>query len=261
MDYVIADKKVLPETDVKDFSEAPIYLPNSYQINDCFQRTTPLELTREQVGLPANGCVYCVFNKSLKFDPETTACWMRVLRQVPDSTLWLLDQGREFERRLRSFAEAQGVAPERLVFAPFLPRALHLRRMGLADLFLDTPLYNAHTSASDALWAEVPVLTLVGSGFHGRVGASLLCAVGLDELITTNLQEYERLAVALGGHEARRKALAARLADTKPHAPLFDTERTVRALERGYLEVWAHSRDGAPPRPVDLTVPGRRAEA
>jgi predicted O-linked N-acetylglucosamine transferase (SPINDLY family) len=203
--------------------------------------------------LPADGFVFCSFNAAWKITPAIFDVWMRLLIAVPGSVLWLLEDNAAMPSHLRQAAQARGVDPARLVFAPRLAPAAHLARHRLADLFLDTLPYNAHTTASDALWAGLPVLTCRGAQFDGRVAASLLETVDLPELITGNLEEYEVLAIALAQAPDRLAALRTRLADNLPTSPLYDIERFRQSLEAAYLRMLEMSRAGRVPE--SFTVP------
>jgi predicted O-linked N-acetylglucosamine transferase (SPINDLY family) len=190
--------------------------------------------------------VFCCFNNNWKITPPLFDIWMRLLDAVPGSVLWLLEDSREAMNNLRRHAADRGVAPERLVFAPRMDPAQHLARHRAADLFLDTLPYNAHTTASDSLWVGVPLVTCLGEGFHGRVAASALHAIGLPELVTKNLADYEALALALARDPARLSALRRRLEDNRATAPLFDTKRFTRGMEAAYSAMadnWRHEQD------------------
>jgi predicted O-linked N-acetylglucosamine transferase (SPINDLY family) len=247
LDYILADATVLPMDQQGFYDEKIIHLPDSYQANDDRRAIAPATPSRAEAGLPAEGFVYCCFNNAYKITPEVFAGWMRILAAVPGSVLWLLSNDIESMARLRAAAEAQGIDPARLVFGPSLPSALHLARHRLADLFLDTLPYNAHTTASDALWAGLPVITQMGQAFAGRVAASLLRAVGLPELITRGAAEYEALAIALGRDGARAAELKAKLAAAIPSAPLFDTPRFTRHLEAAFRLMWQRHLEGKAP--------------
>ena len=185
-------------------------------------------------GLPQDAFVFCHFNYSYKILPDMFASWMRILAAVPGSVLWMLSTDALFETNLRTAAQAAGVDAGRLIFAPQLPVAQHVARLAAGDLFLDSLPYGAHTTASDALWAGLPLLTCRGRAFAGRVGASLLTALELPELITENMASYEALAVALARDPARLAALRDRLAANRSTAPLFDTATSTRAIEAAY---------------------------
>jgi predicted O-linked N-acetylglucosamine transferase (SPINDLY family) len=253
LDYILADATVLPMDQQPFYDEKIIHMPDSYQANDDRRAIAPATPSRAEAGLPAEGFVYCCFNNAYKITPEIFASWMRILAAVPGSVLWLLRNEEDAMARLRAAAQAQGVDPARLVFGPSLPSAQHLARHRLADLFLDTLPYNAHTTASDALWAGLPVLTQMGEAFAGRVAASLLKAVGLPEMITRDTAAYEALAVALGQDAARAAALKAKLAAALPGAPLFDTPRFTRHLEAAFRLMWQRHVEGKAPE--GFTVP------
>ena len=191
IDYIIADPIVIPQELQNAYSEKVVYLPHSYQVNDRQRPIANVEFTKKQCGLPENGFVYCCFNNNFKITPEIFDIWMRVLHSVPDSVLWLLEDNATAAKQLRIEATQRGINPERLVFAPRMTLAEHLARHRLADVFIDTYPCNAHTTASDALWAGLPVVTLMGNSFAGRVAASLLNGIQLPELITGNAQAYE----------------------------------------------------------------------
>ena len=247
LDYIIADATVLPMDQQRFYDEKIVHLPDSYQANDDRRVIAPTTPSRADAGLPADGFVYCCFNNAHKITPEIFAVWMRILNAVPGSVLWLLANEANAMDRLRAVAAGQGVDPARLVFAPQLLSAEHLARHRLADLFLDTLPYNAHATASDALWAGLPVLTQMGQAFAGRVAASLLRAVGLPEMITQDAAAYEALATALGRDPARAAALKAKLAAAIPKAPLFDTPRFTRHLEHAYRMMWQRHAAGLAP--------------
>lgn len=250
IDYILADAIVLPETLRPYFTEQPVYLPECYQINDYEQEIAATGIRRCDVGLPEMGFVFCCFNKPAKLDPTMFSVWARILQQVSDSVLWLLAADPETTTALRRLAEARGIPGERLIFAERMPKAQHLERHRLADLFLDTRLYNAHTTASDALWAGLPVLTCMGEMFPARVAASLLHAVGLPELITHSLEEYEEQAVRLATRPAELATLRAKLAANRLRMPLFDTERFARHLEQAYDLMWKRYSQGLAPAPL-----------
>jgi len=248
--YIVADPVVLPLENAQFFSEQPVYLPDCYQVNDHWQEIAETGISRSDQGLPERGFVFCCFNQAYKLDPVMFAVWMRILKQVPESILWLYATNDEVKDNLHREAEMHGVAGERLLFAQRLPKDRHLERHRLADLFLDTRIYNAHTTASDALWGGLPVLTCKGQTFAGRVGASLLQAVGLPELITETLEEYERKAVHLATHPEELAGLRSRLAANRLQAPLFDTERFVRHLEQAYRMMWERYEKGQAPQAI-----------
>ena len=253
IDYIVADRTVVPERERDFYAEQVVYLPDSFQPNDSRRAIAEDTPTRSDAGLPDDAFVFCSFNNTFKIEPATFALWMRVLNQVPGSVLWLLGGNEEATANLRREAAALGVAPERLVFAARAEPAEHLARQRLANLFLDTLPFNAHTTASDALWAGLPVLTCEGTTFAGRVAASLVRAVGLPELVTHSPTEYEALAVRLATHADELAELKARLAANRATAPLFDTDRYRQHLEAAYLTMWERHLSGE--SPVSFAVP------
>lgn len=253
VDYIIADHTVIPERDRDFYAERVVYLPDSFQPNDSHRAIAEDTPARPDAGLPDDAFVFCSFNNTFKIEPATFALWMRLLRQVSGSVLWLLGGNADATANLRREASALGVAPERLVFAARAAPAEHLARHRLANLFLDTLPFNAHTTASDALWAGLPVLTCEGTTFAGRVAASLIRAVGLPELVTHSPAEYEALAVRLATHADELAGLRTRLAANRATTPLFDTDRYRRHLEAAYLTMWERHLGGEVP--VSFAVP------
>ncbi|MCB1826606.1 MAG: tetratricopeptide repeat protein [Candidatus Competibacteraceae bacterium] len=254
LDYVVVDPVVLPPEQAVFCTEQPVYLPNCYQVNDRWQEIAETGIQRADQNLPEQGFVFCCFNQIQKLEPVMFSVWMRILLRVQDSVLWLYSESEEAQDNLRATATACGVAGERLVFAKRLPKDRHLERHRLADLFLDTRIYGAHTTASDALWAGLPVLTCLGEAFPARVAASLLHAVGLPELITHSLAEYEERAVRLATQPAELAALRDKLAYNRLRTPLFDTERFTRHLERAYELMWERDVQGLPPAPLHVSA-------
>ena len=257
MDYLVADATVVPDADANAFSEAIARLPHAYQPNDRRRAIAPGCPPRTALGLPEDGFVFCCFNNLSKITPEVFELWMGLLRQVPGSVLWLLEGQDVAARHLRTAARLRGVDGRRLVFAPRLPPAEHLARHRAADLFLDTWPYNAHTTASDALWAGLPLLTRRGETFAGRVAASLLHASGLPELVTPSAEDYVRTALQLAREPARLAALRRRLVEHGGRSPLFDTPRFARDLESLYLQMWNRRRNGLAPAALHVTRPAR----
>jgi predicted O-linked N-acetylglucosamine transferase (SPINDLY family) len=248
MDYIIADRCVIPEDQQQHYSENVIYLPDTYQANDSKRPISDLTPSRAEVGLPENGFVYCCFNQNYKITPPVFDIWMRLLRKVEGSVLWLLESNAAAARNLRHEAENRGVAPERLIFAKRQEHAGHLARHRLADLSLDTLPFNAHTTTSDALWAGLPVVTCLGTTFAGRVAGSLLNAVGLPELITNTSEEYEALALELARDRDALATIKSKLARNRSTHPLFDTDRMRRHVEAAYSTMWQGYQRGEPPR-------------
>jgi len=230
MDYILADADVIPNGEEQFFSEKLVTLPGCYQVNDA-QRPLPTPQSRADHGLKEKDFVFCHFNYAYKITPEMFAIWLRLLSAVPDSVLWLLESNPLFAGRVRDEAAKAGIDPARIVFAPRMENQAHISRLALGDLFLDSLPYNAHTTASDALWAGLPLLTCRGTAFAGRVAASLLKAVGLPELITENLGDYERLALSLAQDRARLQPYRRRLGGIAPRFHC-STPRAPRAISR-----------------------------
>jgi predicted O-linked N-acetylglucosamine transferase (SPINDLY family) len=252
IDYIVADSVCIPPGEDLFFSEKVVRLPDSYQPNDSRRPIAEETPRREDCGLPKRGFVFCCFNNTYKITPTIFAVWMRLLSKVPTSVLWLLDTNASVKENLRREAASADVAPDRLVFAPRMPLPEHLARHRRADLFLDTLPCGAHTTASDALWAGLPVLTCLGQTFAGRVAASLLAAVGLPDLITASLADYEALALALAADPARLAALRDGLAANRPTAPLFDIKRFTRNIEEAYIRMWETHCRGRPPAAMTI---------
>lgn len=256
-DYLIGDQIIIPPEHQAHYSEKIVYLPHCYLPNDS---TRPIGdgATREQAGLPPEGFVFCSFNNSYKFTPEVFSSWMRILARVEHSVLWLAHNNPVAVRNLQQEAERRGIDSRRLLFAgrtPGLPQ--HLARLRLAGLFLDTLPYNAHSTAIDALWAGLPVLTREGGSFAGRVAASLLRAIELPDLITTSIQQYEDLAVDLATHPARLAEITERLAHNRLTTPLFDSRSFVRQLEAAYDKIHERYRAGLPAEHIYFPAPPR----
>jgi protein O-GlcNAc transferase len=252
IDYIIADPALIPPESREHYSEKIVYLPHTYQPNDRRRRIAVRNFAREELGLPPQAVVFCCFNSPYKITPDVFDSWMRILQRVAGSVLWLLADDATTAANLRREAEARGVAGARLVFAPRMPQAEHLARHRAADLFLDTFPYGAHTTASDALWAGLPVLTRRGESFAARVAASLLRAVGLPELITTTPGEYESLATELATERSRLAELGERLRRLRHEEPLFDTERYTRHLEDAYTQMYERYLAGEAPEHLSV---------
>ena len=252
MDYLIADSTLVPQACEQHYDERIVFMPDSYQVNDRKRHIDHATPTRQELGLPEVGFVYCCFNNNYKITPEVFGCWVRVLRAVPGSVLWLLQDNEQAASNLRREAEGMGLDPSRLVFAKRASLAQHLARHRRADLFLDTFPYNAHTTASDALWAGLPVLTRAGQSFASRVGASLLGAVGLPELVTHCLKGYEEKAIELSKPGSVLTSLRDRLLRGVAGARLFDTERFARDIERAYVKMHERRVAGLLPEHIRL---------
>lgn len=237
IDYLIADKVIIPDAAQRYYTEKVITLPNSYQVNDRRRKVADTVYTRAALGLPETGFVFCCFNNNYKITPATFDVWMRILKAVAGSVLWLMEDNATAAANLRRAATQRGIDPARLIFAPRMAPEDHLARHRAADLFLDTLPYNAHTTASDALWVGLPVLTCPGESFTSRVAASLLCAVDLAELIAPTMTAYEALAVQLAQDPARLDALKQKLVGNRTTAPLFDSELFTRHIEAAYIQM------------------------
>jgi len=247
MDYIIADPITIPESNRDFFTEKIIYLPNCYQANDGKRAISDKVFGRSEMGLPETGFVFCCFNQNYKITPSVFDDWMRILSQVEGSVLWLLEDSVTAATNLKQEALARGIEPERLIFAKRMGLPEHLARHHLADLFLDTLPYNAHTTASDALWAGLPVLTCVGETFPGRVAASLLKAIGLPELIAESRKEYMEMAIQLANDPQRLKSIRNRLAENRLTTPLFDSTLFTKHIEAGYQKAYDRYHDGLSP--------------
>jgi protein O-GlcNAc transferase len=254
IDYIIVDRHIIPPRLEGAYSEKVVRLPDSYQVNDRQRSGADRTPSRTEAGLPEQGFVFCSFNNNYKIRPATFDVWMRLLREVKGSVLWLLQDNAAAVENLRRHAEARGVAANRLVFAPRLELDQHLARHRLADLFLDTFPVNAHTTASDALWAGLPLVTLRGETFVSRVAASLLAAVGLPELITDSLADYEALALKLATMPALLAATREKLHVGRATASLFDTDRFRRHIESAYLTMYERHLSGAAPEGFDVAA-------
>ncbi|MGE3779256.1 MAG: tetratricopeptide repeat protein, partial [Pirellulaceae bacterium] len=252
MDYVLADECVIPPPDAIHFSEMPAYLGRCYQVNP--QTRTPAAVLRQAAGsrqdhgLPQDAVVLASFNQAYKLDPVTTAVWMRIMTDVKSSVLWLLHLNEACRSNLRRMARNYGVDPGRLIFAPWADHTQHLARLTHADLGLDTRIYNGHTTTSEALWCQVPVVTVKGQHFASRVSASILYEVGLDELVTPDLDAYGALVIALCHDKDRREELRNRLSTDHLRRTLFDTEATVRQVEDLFEQMGELHRGGRPPQ-------------
>jgi len=252
IDYLVADATLVPDEHRRHYAERIAYLPHCYQPNDTRRGIAARTYAREELGLPATGFVFCCFNNSYKILPDVFDCWMRILRRVDGSVLWLLRDNEVAEANLRAEAARRGIDAGRLVFADRIAPAEHLARHRCADLFLDTLPCNAHTTASDALWAGLPVLAILGDTFAGRVAASLLGAVGLPDLVAASSADYETLAVCLATDPARLQAIAARLAAGRDSAPLFDAARHTRHLEAAFAAMVDRHHAGLPPEHIHV---------
>ena len=254
IDYLIADATVIAAAEYPHYTEKIVTLPNSYQVNDAHRPISDQRFTRQALGLPDTGFVFCCFNNNHKITPATFDGWMRILAQVQGSVLWLLEDNAAAAGNLRREAVQRGISAERLIFAKRMPLAEHLARHRAADLFLDTLPYNAHTTASDALWAGLPVLTCTGASFASRVAASLLRAIQLPELITTTQETYEALAVTLARNPQRLQQIGDKLAAHRLATPLFDTARFTRHIENAYTQMVERYQADLPPAHFEVSA-------
>lgn len=252
IDYIITDKIVSPPDEQAYYSEALLYMPHCYQINDHQQIIADRRFTRAELGLPEDGFVFCSFNSNFKSEPVMFDLWMRLLDQVPDSVLWLKRSNDLAEKNLCAEARKRGIDPNRLIFAGYIQKGLHLSRLQCADLALDTRICGGHTTTSDALWAGVPVVTLKGRHFASRVSASILYAVGLPELVTSTLEDYENLALQLAKSPEALEKIRRKLEQQRLTDPLYDTPRFVTNLERGYTQAWENFLSGKAPSRIDV---------
>jgi predicted O-linked N-acetylglucosamine transferase (SPINDLY family) len=254
LDYLLADRYLIPAEHEAAYAEKVVCLPDTFQANDAQREIAERTPTRTEAGLPESGFVFCCFNNSYKVTPRIFDIWMRLLAKVDGGVLWLVKDRPSVEDNLRREAAARGVDPHRLVFAPRLPYPEHLARYRIADLFLDTRPFNAGTTASDALWAELPLLTCSGEAYAARMAGSLLHAIGLPELVTHTLEDYEALALKLATDVELLAGIRAKLAQNRTTHPLFDTERFTRHLESAYLTMWERRQRGEPPAGFAVTA-------
>lgn len=253
MDYVVADRVVIPPEAEEYFTEKVVYMPHSYQANDSRPFIAKRVFAREELGLPSTGFVFCCFNNNFKILPLTFDGWMRILRSVEGSVLWLLGDDPVVSANLRQQAAMRGVAPDRLIFASRMPLDQHLARHRSADLFLDTFPYNAHTTASDALRAGLPLLTCMGKSFASRVAASLLHAVGLPELVTSTPEAFEARAIELAHDPAQLAGLRERLRNQGSQSHLFDTPGFARDIESAFMTMHDRQQKGLPPQVIEVS--------
>lgn len=252
VDYLVADSVVIPREDRSFYTEKIVSLPEAFQVNDRCRQIAHVEDRRTDHGLPAEGFVFCSFNNNWKITPDLFDVWMRILERVKGSVLWLFKDNETAETNLRQEAEKRGVDPSRLVFATKVPLDEHLARHRHADLFLDTFYYNAHTTASDALWTELPVLTKQGQTFASRAASSLLHAIGLPELITETDDKYECQAIELATNTAKLNQIKQKLSANRLSQPLFDTPQYVKQLESAYEEMFLRHHQGLQPEHIEV---------
>ena len=254
IDYIIADKTIIPESGRHHYTEKVVYLPDCYQVNCRVRDVSRKIVTKAELHLPQDSFVFCCFNNNNKITPTMFDSWMRILRQVDDSVLWLFESNKWAVDNLRMEAEKRGVNADRLVFAPKLPVEEHLNRIRHADLFLDTIPCNAHTSASDALRMGVPLITYIGNAFAGRVAASLLKTLDLSELITNSADEYEKIAVDLAINRDRLQGIKEKLNANIQTSPLYDSEQFTRNIEKAYELMYERYRNDLEPDHIVVEI-------
>lgn len=250
MDYIIADRFLMPEQNQKYFSEKPLYLPYTYMPTDNTRKLSQKPMSRKEEGLPDGAFVFCCFNNNYKISSAEFDIWMRLLSKVEGSVLWLRKSNAVSHLNLKNEAKKRNVHPSRLVFADRAPMDEHLARQKLADLFVDTFAFNAHTTASEALWAGLPVITKAGDGFAARVAGSLLNAIGLPELVTTTTQGYEEVILELATNPTKLANLKDKLAINRLTQPLFNTELYTKYLENGYQKAYQNYFEGKSPKTI-----------
>jgi predicted O-linked N-acetylglucosamine transferase (SPINDLY family) len=254
---LIADRTVVPEAHQRHYTEKIVYLPNSYLPNDSTRTIADRLFTREELQLPSAGFVFCCFNNNYKITPSTFDSWMRILKRVEGSVLWLSHNNPTAASNLRQQASRRGVNPERLIFADRMSSLPdHLARQRVADLFLDTCPYNAHATAIDALWTGLPVLTCIGGAFAGRVAASLLKSIDLPELITSTAEQYEDLAVQLAANPRRLAGIKLKLAQNRLKTSLFDLASFTSHLESGFKMIYDRYQAALPPDHIYVAPTG-----
>ena len=252
IDYIIADKILIPKECQKYYSEKIIYLPNTYQVRDSSLEISNKTFNREKLDLPKNAFVFCCFNQNYKITPNIFDIWMKLLKHVDGSILWLLEDNSIAVKNLRKEAKKRKIVPERIVFAKRMPMADHLARHECADLFIDTFPYGAHTACSDALWAGLPIVTLIGKSFASRVAGSLLNAINLEELITTTKKEYEKLIMELANNSYRLKKIKNKLHKNRFTKPLFDTKLYTKNIELAYTKIYEKHLNKLPAENIEI---------
>jgi predicted O-linked N-acetylglucosamine transferase (SPINDLY family) len=250
IDYIVADRFLIPGENQKYFNEKPLYLPNTYMPTDDSREISQKPMNRSDMGLPDDAFVFCCFNNNYKISPTEFDIWMRLLTKVENSVLWLRKSNQFSIINIKNEAQKRKVDPSRLVFADELPMDEHLARQRLADLFLDTFAFNAHTTATEALWAGLPIVTKLGKGFAARVAGSLLNAVDLPELITETEEDYEALILKLATNPTKLAKIKEKLANNRLNQPLFNTELYTRHLENGYQQAYQNYFDGNLPQTI-----------
>ena len=252
IDYIIADKILIPKESQKYYSEKIIYLPNTYQARDSSLKISDKIFKREELGLPKNAFVFCCFNQNNKITPNIFDIWMRILKTVDKSVLWLLEDNSIAVKNLRKEAKKRKIDPKRIIFAKRMSMTNHFARHKCADLFIDTFPYGAHTTCSDSLWAGLPIVTLMGKSFASRVGGSLLNAINLEELITITEKEYEKLIMELANNSYRLKEIRNKLHKNRFTKPLFDTKLYTKNIELAYTKIYEKHLNKLPAKNIDI---------
>ncbi len=252
IDYLIADKIVIPKKFQKFYSEKIIYLPDVYQPNEELKNLDNYFKDKKSVGLPEGKFIFCCFNGHQKINPKIFETWMRILKNKPNSILWLLKDNEFSENNLKKCAERSGIDPQRLIFAKKLGIGQHLSRLKFADIFLDTYPYGAHTTCSNALRMSLPVITIIGDSFASRVSASLLNSLNLNELITETFKDYEKLAINLSNDEKLLKGVKEKIKLEKGKSNLFKPEIFTRNLERAFKQIYENYLEGHPAKDIEL---------
>ena len=252
IDYIIADKILIPKKSQKYYSEKIIYLPNTYQARDSSLKISDKIFKREELGLPKNAFVFCCFNQNNKITPNIFDIWMRILKTVDKSVLWLLEDNSIAVKNLRKEAKKRKIDPKRIIFAKRMSMTNHFARHKCADLFIDTFPYGAHTTCSDSLWAGLPIVTLMGKSFASRVGGSLLNAINLEELITITEKEYEKLIMELANNSYRLKEIRNKLHKNRFTEPLFDTKLYTKNIELAYTKIYEKHLNKLPAKNIDI---------
>ena len=252
MDYIVADRHIIPPENQKYFNEKILYLPNTYMPTDNGRELSERHMTRRDMGLPEEAFVFCCFNNNYKITSSELDIWMRLLNKVEGSVLWLRQSNQWSELNVKKEAQRRKIDPERIVFAGRVPMAEHLARQKLADLFIDTFSFNAHTTAAEALWTGLPVVTKTGQGFAARVAGSLLNSVGLPELITKNEHHYEMLILELVTNPSKLSKIRKKLVANLLEQPLFDTEQYTRHIEDGYQQAYQNYFENNPPKTITV---------
>ncbi|MDB9875936.1 hypothetical protein OAC76_07000, partial [Amylibacter sp.] len=250
MDYIVADRFLIPGENQKHFNEKSLYLPNTYMPTDDSRELSQKPMNRSDMGLPDDAFVFCCFNNNYKISPNEFDIWMRLLTKVENSVLWLRQSNQLSNINIKNEAQKRNVDPSRLVFAGKVPMDEHLARQRLADLFVDTFAFNAHTTAAEALWAGLPLVTKLGKGFAARVAGSLLNAVALPELVTETEQDYEALILELATNPTKLAKIKEKLATNRLTQPLFNTELYTKHLENGYQQAYQNYFDGNLPQTI-----------